>query len=52
MNILRLKDDSVTQLISDEGVNRTAPATPGLLIIVAVSLRAARTLLKILWSKS
>ena len=29
---LEEKDDSVTQLISGEGVCRTAPATPGLLI--------------------
>ena len=26
------KDDSVNELMSDEGVCRTAPATPGLLI--------------------
>ena len=28
------KDDSVTELINNEGVRRTAPATPGLLNII------------------
>ena len=32
MKIFGLKDDSVNQLINDEPVYRTAPATPGLLI--------------------
>ena len=30
---LEEKDDSVNELINDEAVCRTAPATPGLLII-------------------
>ena len=32
-DILEEKADSLTDLISDEGVCRTAPATPGLLVI-------------------
>ena len=32
--------------MSDKSVYRTAPATPGLLISLAVSLRPAKTLLK------
>ena len=31
MKIFRLKDDLINQLINDEPVYRTAPATPGLL---------------------
>ena len=43
---LREKDQSMTKLISDKGVCRTAPATPGLLITKILSSQAnARNIL-------